>query len=211
MYTHVCASVCIHTYTHTHIHTLTHTHTCVYTYTCIHSAQSASNSASLVFFCVWCVCFYQFCSILFVHIHVGAGKIVERSENDPQHIATHCNTLQHTATHCNTLQHTATHCYTLLHTATHCNTLQHTATHCHTLRRTASHRNTQELERIVERGESFDQSLQALDAPHERHPSHQHEHHPSHQHDTIMCGSSTLLDSNTSPYYYKNISKHISP
>jgi len=46
----------------------------------------------------------------------------------PQHTATHCNTLQHTATHYNTPQHTATHCNTLQHTATHCNTLQHTAT-----------------------------------------------------------------------------------
>jgi len=39
--------------------------------------------------------------------------------HQPQHTATHCNTLQHTATHCNTLQHTATHCNTLQHTATH--------------------------------------------------------------------------------------------
>jgi len=40
---------------------------------------------------------------------------------NPQHSATHCNTLQHTATHCNTLQHTATHCTTLQQPAAHCN------------------------------------------------------------------------------------------
>jgi len=62
--------------------------------------------------------------------------------SEPQHTATHCNTLQHTATHCHTLQHTATHCNTLQHTAIHCNTLQHTATHGNTPQHTATHCNT---------------------------------------------------------------------
>jgi len=81
---------------------------------------------------------------------------LENCKKDPQHTATHCNTIQlpttpcHTCgsseicrisglvwiiealrrmpTHCNTLQHTATHCNTMQHIATHCNTLQHNAT-----------------------------------------------------------------------------------
>ena len=66
--------------------------------------------------------------------------------NSLQHPAAHCSTLQHTAAHCSTLQRTATHCstltYTLQHITMHCNTPQHTATHCNTLQHAATHYNT---------------------------------------------------------------------
>jgi len=76
-----------------------------------------------------------------VYLHIGPmyrGYRLWRKGIQPQHTASHCNTLQQTATHCITLQHAATLCSTLQHPATHCNTLQHTATHCSTLQHPAA-------------------------------------------------------------------------